>query len=180
MTEAYWKCTGDEEKHCKIIIPDSFNRKYLPYNKITPYEKKLCVAYAENNKAIRWCPAPDCIFCVENSNLGARPIICKCTYVYCFKCGKEDHRPCDCKRASDWQSKNKSESENTRWILLYTKMCPKCGRPIEKNQGCNHMTCKHKGCGLEFCWLCLEDWKQHQGTHYKCNKYELLSEVKCC
>jgi len=72
--------------------------------------------------------------------------------------------------------KNKSESENTRWILLFTKMCPKCGKPIEKNQGCNHMTCRHKSCGYEFCWLCLEDWKSHQGTHYKCNKFELLSE----
>jgi len=157
-------------------VPDSFNRKYLLPDKVISYEKKLCVAYAEENRAIRWCPAPDCIYCVENVNLSARPVICKCTYVYCFKCGKEDHRPCDCKKADEWQSKNKSESENTRWILLFTKMCPKCGKPIEKNQGCNHMTCRHKSCGYEFCWLCLEDWKGHQGTHYKCNKFEALSE----
>jgi len=175
-TEFFWNCPGEQGKKCYIIVPDSFNRKYLLPDKVISYEKKLCVAYAEENRAIRWCPAPDCIYCVENVNLSARPVICKCTYVYCFKCGKEDHRPCDCKKADEWQSKNKSESENTRWILLFTKMCPKCGKPIEKNQGCNHMTCRHKSCGYEFCWLCLEDWKGHQGTHYKCNKFEALSE----
>ena len=33
---------------------------------------------------------------------------------------------------------------------------------------------KPLGCGHEFCWICLEDWKQHSketGGYYKCNKY---------
>ena len=39
-----------------------------------------------------------------------------------------------------WNFKNSAESENVTWILANTKKCPKCARPIEKNQGCNHMT----------------------------------------
>ncbi len=37
--------------------------------------------------------------------------------------------------------KNSAESENVQWIMVNTKQCPKCHRPIEKNQGCMHMTC---------------------------------------
>ena len=74
-----------------------------------------------------------------------------------------------------WNEKNSAESENVTWIIANTKKCPKCRKPIEKNQGCNHMTC-HKnvgGCGHEFCWLCMGDWKDHgqeTGGYYRCNK----------
>lgn len=40
-----------------------------------------------------------------------------------------------------WIRKNSAESENLNWILANTKPCPKCKRPIEKNQGCMHMSC---------------------------------------
>ena len=40
-----------------------------------------------------------------------------------------------------WIRKNSAESENLNWILANTKPCPKCKRPIEKNQGCMHMNC---------------------------------------
>lgn len=48
----------------------------------------------------------------------------------------------------------KNEQRNLKWIMNNTKKCPKCGNAIEKNKGCNHMTCK---CKYEFCWYCLEE-----------------------
>lgn len=138
------------------------------------YEKKIAMSYAEENKAIKWCPAPDCKFCVENPSLVSRPVLCRCGYLYCFKCCREDHRPCDCPTAESWTSKNAAESANTKWILVNTKKCPQCRHPIEKNQGCNHMTCRHKTCGYEFCWLCLAKW---ESSHYSCSTYAKMSEV---
>lgn len=178
-TEFFWKCPGHfEDKNCNLIILDSFNRKYLKPENELKYVKKLCISYAEESKAIRWCPAPDCQYAVENPSLTTRAIKCRCSLVFCFRCGSEDHQPCDCDMAAAWESKNLLESKNTMWISLYTKNCPKCKKPIEKHQGCNHMICGHIGCKHEFCWICLDDWKTHVGSFYKCNKFDSMTEVK--
>ena len=43
------------------------------------------------------------------------------------------------------------------------KRCPRCKSPIEKNGGCNHMTCR---CGCHFCWLCNADITKNRLRHY--------------
>ena len=81
--------------------------------------------------------------------------------------------PCPCKIANQWILKNSSDQENVQWILAKTKQCPKCKVAIEKNQGCNHMSCTK--CNHQFCWLCKQEWATHgsaTGGFYKCNIYE--------
>lgn len=59
------------------------------------------------------------------------------------------------------------ETQNLDWINRNTKKCPRCNNAIEKNKGCNHMTCK---CKFEFCWYCLEECT-NPGDHFKkCKK----------
>ena len=79
-----------------------------------------------------------------------------------------------CETVHKWILKNSAESENLNWILAHTKQCPKCKRPIEKNQGCMHMTCSQ--CRFEFCWLCQGAWAEHgerTGGFYACNRRAL-------
>jgi hypothetical protein len=61
---------------------------------------------------------------------------------------------------------DREEQENQTWLRDHTKTCPSCTTSIEKNKGCDHMTCRH--CKHEFCWECLADWKQtlKGGNHY--------------
>lgn len=31
---------------------------------------------------------------------------------------------------------------DAQWIISNTKPCPSCSSPIQKTEGCNHMTCR--------------------------------------
>lgn len=58
-----------------------------------------------------------------------------------------------------WNRVKEEDMEVKQWILQHTKPCPKCNVFIEKNGGCNHMTCKK--CKHEFCWVCFGNWVGH-------------------
>jgi len=135
----------------------------------------LCVQWS---KDYAFCPGPACNM-VYSAQAGiAREVNCsKCKTQFCWACKQDAHFPGSCHIANKWYIKCSSEAENLQWILAKTKRCPKCGVHIEKNQGCNHMTCrKHVGgCGFEFCWLCKGDWTAHgsaTGGYYQCNIFE--------
>ncbi|CAJ1959325.1 unnamed protein product [Cylindrotheca closterium] len=106
---------------------------------------------------------------------------------FCFKCGESMHWPVPCDKLKDWKNKMREEigeveEEETGanaddlamkiWMKANTKACPQCEVLIEKNDGCNHMTCVNPSCRYEFCWICLRDWKLHgsaTGGYFRCN-----------
>ena len=164
--------------NCPVMVTHSMFANYLTGKSLSEYRKFHCKSYTDDNKRVRWCPRPGCEFCVEQESFSGHEVKCRCGHSFCFKCNRDSHRPCDCDMQEKWMSKNNCESENVTWILANTKQCPGCRRPIEKNQGCNHMTCRQ--CNYEFCWLCMGDWKEHgsaTGGYYACNKYEDLKKT---
>jgi E3 ubiquitin-protein ligase RNF144 len=48
------------------------------------------------------------------------------------------------------ESKKQPDFATNAYLSRTTKTCPMCTMHIEKNEGCNHMTCK---CSYQFCWL---------------------------
>ncbi|KIL57297.1 hypothetical protein M378DRAFT_171898, partial [Amanita muscaria Koide BX008] len=95
---------------------------------------------------------------------------------FCFGCAiEDDHRPIVCAVAKMWLKKCHDDSETANWIKSNTKECPNCQSTIEKNGGCNHMTCKK--CKHEFCWVCMGSWSEHGTAWYSCNRYEDKSGV---
>lgn len=79
-----------------------------------------------------------------------------------FACGHEWHEPVNCRLLKLWLKKCNDDSETSNWISANTKECPKCQVTIEKDGGCNHMTCKNTACKMEFCWMCLGPWEPHE------------------
>jgi len=95
---------------------------------------------------------------------------------------KEPHEPCTCDQWNQWLEKAskyrdvKSDANviaSQIWISNNTKDCPGCKAHIQKNEGCNHMTCKT--CRHEFCWICMGPWREHgekSGGYFSCNKFK--------
>jgi len=132
--------------------------------------------FIETCKDMKYCPAPGCDKVAVGS--GVTTVRCSCGYPFCMRCGEEAHDPCSCSQLADWAMKCMNESETANWILANTRKCPACNARIEKNQGCNHMTCRL--CKHDFCWICMGSWAEHgqqTGGFYKCNRF-MPAEVK--
>lgn len=162
---------------CGRMVPASFFRELCDEPRQKKYEEWYVLSYVDDNPSVKWCTNPaGCKNAAEYRNVDAADIRCSCGFVRCWTCDEEAHRPADCETVSQWSIKNSAESENISWIRANTKNCPKCHKPIEKNQGCNHMICpKAGGCGYDFCWLCLGEWSKHgtaTGGYYQCNIYD--------
>lgn len=76
-------------------------------------------------------------------------------------------------QVGDTTAAEANEAASSRWLADRSKPCPKCSSPIEKTEGCNHMTCKK--CKHDFCWVCLDNWRHHSsltGGYFECNRYK--------
>lgn len=88
---------------------------------------------------------------VEEGAVGDGTVACICGLVYCLRCGNIAHAAEQCGVPRD----------TLQWVNQNAKRCPNCGTAIEKNGGCNHVTCTRSagGCGYEMCWLCLGKYR---------------------
>lgn len=140
------------------------------------YRTLLNRTYVEDKDIFKWCPAPDCPNAVEcrvkkSQLMRIVPTVeCRCGYRFCFGCPQTDHQPAPCELVKRWLKKCADDSETANWISAHTKECPKCQSTIEKNGGCNHMTCRK--CKYEFCWMCMGLWSEHGTSWYNCNRFE--------
>ena len=162
------------EAKCPLVITDPLVRSLVVAgDQLAQYEKaqRLERSYVDDNPGLKWCVRPDCEHAVQAAR-GQLGVKCKCGQRFCFSCGQDDHKPCTCDELKRWQIKCKDDSETFNWLVSNTKACPKCGTSIEKNGGCNHMTCRKSDCKHEWCWVCMGPWKDHSGSYYACNKYD--------
>lgn len=160
---------------CPLVVVEDAIKLLVSDDVYKRYRDLLTKCYVEEMSSLAWCPSPNCEYAIECSsrrsdlNVHTPSVKCLCGFEFCFGCGQENHRPNICVFAKMWIKKNNDDSETANWIFANTKDCPKCESQIEKNGGCNHMTCKK--CRHQFCWMCLGDWSKHGSQYYNCSKY---------
>lgn len=116
--------------------------------------------------------------------------MCDNNHLFCVSCTQVAHTPCSCTQYPKWiqlvQQETKAvettskdgvatgdEIANAMWVAANTKRCPRCATAIEKDEGCNHMSCRK--CRKEFCWICMQDWSLHSDTtggYFQCNRFQ--------
>ncbi|OXA49997.1 E3 ubiquitin-protein ligase arih1 [Folsomia candida] len=123
-----------------------------------------CNKFIQTSKHHVSCPAPDCKFIFRSklpikSYSGWKSALCRCGSLTCLECLSLGHGPLSCESLKVWLTlHNVSDILSNQWILANSKPCPKCSTNIQKNGGCNWMTCTNRGCGI-----CLQ--KAHNHSH---------------
>ena len=167
------RCPGDD---CSKIIDAKSLDLLVTSDLIERYHELLMRTYVDDKESLKWCPAPNCVYALEcgvkkrDLSRVVPTVICDCSHQFCFGCTLSDHQPCPCSLVKKWLKKCEDDSETANWISANTKECPKCHSTIEKNGGCNHMTCRK--CRHEFCWMCMGVWSEHGTSWYNCNRFE--------
>ena len=118
---------------------------------------------------LRQCPTADCNYRYElDGKLQAlsdwpadqevpeyRLFKCpSCERDICLKCNCQEHDGYTCAQYAAWKAENEAGEEKFGGLLAggVVKLCPNCASPIEKNDGCNFITCQHCKCKEGFCW----------------------------
>ncbi|KAJ9621203.1 hypothetical protein H2203_007254 [Taxawa tesnikishii (nom. ined.)] len=111
-----------------------------------------------------YCLKPGCNSGQINVESGNYMDCASCGYKQCLEHKVRWHRGETCTQYDYRTSGRKARDEeraSEAFIKANTKRCPgedrkagkKCGWNIEKNNGCDHMTCRK--CKHQFCWQCL-------------------------
>eukprot|EP01018_Ginkgo_biloba_P032064 Gb_09093 [translate_table: standard] len=162
---------------CNAICDEDVIRKLVSSKdpeEAERFERFLLESYIEDNNKVKWCPSiPNCGNAIRVEGDAYCEIECTCGQQFCFNCLAEAHSPCSCLMWELWDKKCKDESETVNWLTVHTKLCPKCHKPVEKNGGCNLVSCI---CGQAFCWLCggatgrEHTWTSIEG--HSCGRYK--------
>ena len=129
----------------------------------------------ENKDKVKYCITPDCPMVYKVTENGGRIVCDKCKTGMCSSCHVEYHDGLLCYQYK--LSKGNVNYNNECWIQewmrqdpINRKQCPRCFTGIEKNGGCQHMTCQ--ACTIHICWTCMETFNsgtecyEHMGTKH--------------
>jgi len=152
------KCPSDG---CNNQFTQEQTTQLLEQELVEKYTRLKKVALLNQNPNLRWCVRPGCDKYVIGK-LGKRKLVCECKTKICFSCGNQYHtfKSCETIINSVYEKYAKEK---------HVQGCPQCKSRIEKNGGCNHMTCTR--CNYQWCWLC--------GVTYEPDHYAPSNPNRC-
>ena len=144
-------CLGDETA-CKTPIPLPLIRRFMTPQAFRSLVEAAFRSYLEqHSQELKYCTTPGCQQIYRHSSK-ARILQCpSCFSSICSACDDEPHKGLTCQERRDQKNSFLQDRLFNAWADGHGKQCPQCRSVVEKNGGCNHMTCR---CGAHFCWKC--------------------------
>ena len=141
-------------------VKEIFTKMDLPHL-FRKYERFKDKKSLDSDPLVRWCPKAGCDTHIRAEKKDTKKLQCPtCMTEVCFNCKDVWHGDSvTCEEAMHQQLEGWAKENRDN-----VSFCPMCKTKIEKNQGCNHMTCGF--CKYEFCWACGESAASADG-HFR-------------
>lgn len=176
-------CIRCPQHKCPLNVPEEVVVSLCTPEIALRFKDFMRKSFVDDSRSATWCPHPGCTLAVDtdtavgvggdddggHGGLG-QFVTCGAGHAFCARCKRpEVHAPAPCDLVRSWQKKCDDDSETMNWLSVHTQDCPQCKSTIEKNGGCNHMTCR--SCKHEFCWVCGGPWAKHGSNYYNCSTF---------
>jgi len=154
---------------CSLLLPPSLFDEVLAEAERERMWNFRLKQIVDTSRDMEWCNGRSCDKVFKRTYRRGYAMCSDCLHSTCLECMQEAHFPLSCAEWKLWekQDRDHDDDRSSFWILANTKPCPHCVTPIEKNGGCNHITCKK--CKYEFCWACMDDFRNGH-NHYACSR----------
>ncbi|PVF95646.1 hypothetical protein CPB86DRAFT_568183 [Serendipita vermifera] len=148
------------DSRCSSLLEFHDVKSFAPPDIFARYDFLVNRQFLEKMSDFRWClnQAANCPNGFIYDGGSARPqMTCPdCKFVMCFTHQVGWHLGQTCEQYEKDKAQNPDVASDG--TLDRIKHCPKCTSKIDKDGGCDHMTCSR--CAHEFCWICLVDYKE--------------------
>ncbi|KAF7870289.1 hypothetical protein EAF04_004035 [Stromatinia cepivora] len=129
------------------------------------YDRNVLLSCIRSDPNFTNCLGPECGGGQIHEDGDDQPIMTcgTCSFKTCFTHKMPWHTGLTCGQYNS-QTRERLQQEEASQKLMEkaTKKCPNCQVRIQKNKGCDHMTCQ--SCKHEFCWSCFADYKLIRST----------------
>ncbi|KAJ3588788.1 hypothetical protein NHX12_009642 [Muraenolepis orangiensis] len=174
------RCLNCPEPKCSSLATPLQVKQLVDEELFARYDRLLLQSSLDLMADVVYCPRQSCrsaVMLEPDATMGICPA---CQYAFCTLCKLGYHGLSNCKVTSDElrglrdeylaaSAEDKKfmeqrygklviqraveESYSREWLSDNCKCCPRCSTNIQKEDGCNKMTCS--SCRQYFCWLCL-------------------------